>query len=155
MAKLKIRIFDTDVKYEGSEKFLRKELAGLLETITKSHNKKVKRNLLDTVEELQRSLTVMESSYENTRHLNEELNQKIDHLREQFAHSLIRIKQLEDIPAEVLTITKQMKEDQMSFNLQYLQLQNQMQNENRQFTMVSNIMNTKHDTGKNSIGNIR
>ena len=43
----------------------------------------------------------------------------------------------------------------MSFNLQYLQLQNQMQNENRQYTAVSNIMKTKHDTVKNSISNIR
>jgi hypothetical protein len=30
-----------------------------------------------------------------------------------------------------------------------------MQNENRQYTMVSNIMKTKHDTVKNSISNIR
>jgi hypothetical protein len=51
--------------------------------------------------------------------------------------------------------TKQMQETQMSFNVQYLQLQNTMQNENRQFTMVSNIMKTKHDTVKNSISNIR
>jgi hypothetical protein len=47
------------------------------------------------------------------------------------------------------------QETQMSFNLQYLQLQSQMQNENRQFTAVSNIMKTKHDTVKNSISNIR
>lgn len=57
--------------------------------------------------------------------------------------------------AALLQATKQMQEMQMSFNLQYLQLQQQMQNENRQFTMVSNIMKTKHDTVKNSIGNIR
>jgi hypothetical protein len=43
----------------------------------------------------------------------------------------------------------------MSSNMQYLALQSQMQNENRQFTMVSNIMKTKHDTVKNSISNIR
>jgi hypothetical protein len=43
----------------------------------------------------------------------------------------------------------------MSFNLQYLTLQSSMQNDNRQFTMVSNIMKTKHDTAKNSIRNIR
>lgn len=55
----------------------------------------------------------------------------------------------------LLTAVKQMQETQMSFNLQYLQLQNQMQNENRQFTAVSNIMKTKHDTVKNSISNIR
>jgi cob(I)alamin adenosyltransferase len=56
---------------------------------------------------------------------------------------------------QLLQATKQMQETQMSFNLQYLQLQSQMQNDNRQFTMVSNIMKTKHDTVKNSISNIR
>ena len=50
---------------------------------------------------------------------------------------------------------QQMQDTQMSFNLQYLMLQNQMQNENRQYTVVSNIMKTKHDTVKNSISNIR
>ena len=50
---------------------------------------------------------------------------------------------------------KQMQETQMSFNLQYLQLQNQMQNENRQYSTVSNIMKTKHGTVKHSISNIR
>lgn len=43
----------------------------------------------------------------------------------------------------------------MSFNLQYLHLQQQMQNENRSFTAISNIMKTKHDTTKNAISNIR
>ena len=44
---------------------------------------------------------------------------------------------------------------QMSFNLQYLQLQSQMQHENREYTALSNIMKTKHDTVKNSISNVR
>ncbi len=51
--------------------------------------------------------------------------------------------------------TKLMQETQMSFNLQYLQLQSQMQHENRSYTVVSNIMKTKHDTVKNSISNVR
>jgi hypothetical protein len=55
----------------------------------------------------------------------------------------------------LLDATKQMQEMQMSFNLQYLQLQSQMQNENRSYTAVSNIMKTKHDTVKNSISNVR
>jgi hypothetical protein len=29
-----------------------------------------------------------------------------------------------------------------------------LQNDNRQFTMISNIMKTKHDTAKNTISNI-
>ena len=56
---------------------------------------------------------------------------------------------------QLLNATKQMQETQMSFNLQYLQLQNQMQHENRSYTAVSNIMKTKHDTVKNSISNVR
>jgi hypothetical protein len=60
-----------------------------------------------------------------------------------------------DPSAQLLNATKQMQETQMSFNLQYLQLQSQMQSENRSYTAVSNIMKTKHDTVKNSINNIR
>lgn len=60
-----------------------------------------------------------------------------------------------DSSQQLLQATKQMQETQMSFNLQYLQLQNQMQNENRQYMAVSNIMKTKHDTVKNTISNIR
>jgi hypothetical protein len=55
----------------------------------------------------------------------------------------------------IVNATKTMQESQMSYNLQYLQLQSQMQSENRSYTAVSNIMKTKHDTVKNSIGNIR
>jgi len=54
-----------------------------------------------------------------------------------------------------MNATKSMQETQMSFNLQYLQLQSQMQSENRAYTAVSNIMKTRHDTVKNSINNIR
>src|SRR5688500_2642960 len=36
--------------------------------------------------------------------------------------------------------SRKMQEMNMSFNMQYLQLQQQMQNENRQFTLLSNIM---------------
>jgi hypothetical protein len=51
--------------------------------------------------------------------------------------------------------TQQMQETQMSFNLQYLQLQSWMQHENRSYTAISNIMKTKHETVKNSISNVR
>lgn len=57
--------------------------------------------------------------------------------------------------AQLLDAVRAMQETQMSFNLQYLQLQSQMQHENRSFTAISNIMKTKHDTVKNSIANIR
>lgn len=60
-----------------------------------------------------------------------------------------------DSQSQLLAATKQMQETQMSFNLQYLQLQSQMQHENRSYTAISNIMKTKHETVKNSISNIR
>jgi hypothetical protein len=56
---------------------------------------------------------------------------------------------------QLLNATKQMQETQMSFNMQYLAMQNAMQNENQAYVLVSNIMKTKHDTVKNSISNVR
>jgi len=55
----------------------------------------------------------------------------------------------------LMNATKEMQEMSQSFNLQYLQLQKDMQQENRQFTLVSNIMKTKHDTVENAIDNVR
>ncbi len=69
--------------------------------------------------------------------------------------SLITLQPGAAIRDSALAATKQMQETQMSFNLQYLQLQSQMQHENRSYTAISNIMKTKHDTVKNSISNVR
>lgn len=55
---------------------------------------------------------------------------------------------------ELIAATPDMQETEMSFNLQYLQLQNMLQDESRAFTAISNIMKTKHGTVKNSISNI-
>jgi hypothetical protein len=62
---------------------------------------------------------------------------------------------VEGFGGSLLETTKQMQETQMSFNLQYLQLQSQMQHQNRSYTATSNILKTRHDTVKNSISNIR
>ena len=59
------------------------------------------------------------------------------------------------VDPKTLETEKQVQEAEMSFNLQYLQLQSQMQHENRSYTAISNIMKTKHETVKNSISNIR
>ena len=50
---------------------------------------------------------------------------------------------------------RQMQDMNHWFNLQFLQLQQKMQADNRQFTLISNIMKTKHDTAKNAINNVR
>ncbi len=57
--------------------------------------------------------------------------------------------------SNLMRSTKEMQEMNQSFNLQYLGLQQKMQEENRKFTMISNIMKTKHDTARNAINNVR
>jgi hypothetical protein len=57
--------------------------------------------------------------------------------------------------AVLMQESQKMQEMNMSFNMQYLMLQQKMQDESRRFTLLSNIMKTKHDTAKNSVGNIR
>ena len=56
---------------------------------------------------------------------------------------------------DLLNQTKGMQEMMASFNVQYMQLQQKMQGENRSFTAISNVMKTKHDTAKASINNVR
>lgn len=60
-----------------------------------------------------------------------------------------------DSQAQLMVASRQMQEMNMSFNMQYLMLQQKMQQDNRQFTLLSNIMKTKHETAKNSINNVR
>jgi len=48
-----------------------------------------------------------------------------------------------------------MQEMRMSFSMQYLTLQEKMQNENRQYASVAAIMRTRHETVQNSISNVR
>jgi hypothetical protein len=56
---------------------------------------------------------------------------------------------------QMMAATREMSEFQASFNLQYLQLQEKIQMDTRQFTLISNIMKTKHDAAKNALGNVR
>jgi hypothetical protein len=56
---------------------------------------------------------------------------------------------------QMMSATQQMAEFQASFNLQYLQLQEKIQIDSRQFNLVSNIMKTKHDAAKNALNNVR
>jgi hypothetical protein len=63
----------------------------------------------------------------------------------------------ETAPGRGLDIQKDVSDsmEQLSFNFQYLQLQNSMQSENRQYTAISNIFQTMAESVRDSIGNIR
>jgi hypothetical protein len=51
--------------------------------------------------------------------------------------------------------TESVTDTQARFNIHYLQLQNQMQLENRQYTMVTSTMRAKQNAVKNGIANVR
>lgn len=55
---------------------------------------------------------------------------------------------------DLLSATRALQQQSQSFNLEYLQLQESLQRENREFTTLSNVMKVKHDGAKNSIQNI-
>ena len=55
---------------------------------------------------------------------------------------------------DILEATRALQQEGRTANLQYLQLQENMQRESREFTALSNVMRVKHDSAKSAIGNI-
>ncbi|HET7752925.1 MAG TPA: hypothetical protein VFK85_03365 [Anaeromyxobacteraceae bacterium] len=55
---------------------------------------------------------------------------------------------------DLLEATRTLQQQAQSFNVQYLQLQENMQRESREFTALSNVMKVRHDTSKAAISNI-
>ena len=55
---------------------------------------------------------------------------------------------------DLIEATRTLQQEAQSFNVQYLQLQESMQRESREFTALSNVMRVKHDTAKSAINNI-
>ena len=57
-------------------------------------------------------------------------------------------------PQDQLDKMWKMQEESQAFNMQYLQLQNQLQADNRNFSTLSNLMKARHDTAKSAINNM-
>jgi hypothetical protein len=153
--KMLMRVGSTEVDFEGREVFLAAELPRLLDVITRSHNTQVKATLAQEVEASQVAHSNLDDSHAQVVRLQEQLIQRVNAFGQEVAEFLTLVAAGGSSQEQLLSATKQMQETQMSFNLQYLQLQSQMQHENRSYTAISNIMKTKHDTVKNSISNIR
>lgn len=56
---------------------------------------------------------------------------------------------------DLLEAQKLLAQEGQRFNLAYLQLQDEMQRESRQHTVVSNLLKVRHDSAKAAINNIR
>jgi hypothetical protein len=54
-----------------------------------------------------------------------------------------------------LATMQAMQRESQAFNLQLLNLQEEVQQENRRFTTLSNVLRAKHDTAKAAVSNIR
>jgi len=57
-------------------------------------------------------------------------------------------------PEDQLDKMWQMQKENQAFNMQYLQLQTQLQADNRRFSTMSNLMKARHDTAKSAINNM-
>jgi hypothetical protein len=55
---------------------------------------------------------------------------------------------------DLIEATRALQQEAQAMNLQYLQLQEQMQRESREFTALSNVMRVKHDSARAAIANI-
>jgi hypothetical protein len=55
---------------------------------------------------------------------------------------------------DAIEATRALQQEAQTFNLQYLQLQEAMQRESREFQALSNVMKVKHDSAKAAINNI-
>ena len=55
---------------------------------------------------------------------------------------------------DIVEATRALQQEAQSSNLQYLQLQEAMQRESREFTSLTNVMKVKHDSAKAAINNI-
>jgi hypothetical protein len=58
-------------------------------------------------------------------------------------------------PSAEIQAMHAMNRESQSFNLQMLALQEEVQQENRRFTMLTNVVRARHDTAKGAISNIR
>lgn len=47
-----------------------------------------------------------------------------------------------------------MQKDNQAYNMEYMQLQQQLQSDNRSFSTLSNLMKVRHDTAKSAINNM-
>ena len=111
-------------------------------------------DIKEKLSSLRTDLDSLQQSQKNLFGYCQKLQEAYDRLSRQ-TEILVRLINGAGSQQQLLLATRAMQEMQMGFNSQFLMLQNKISHENRQFSMISNIMKNKHDTAKNSINNIR
>jgi hypothetical protein len=72
-----------------------------------------------------------------------------------FGNSMMSRAMNGDASSQLMIATQEMQEMNQVFNLKYLQLQEKMQAENREYTALSNVMKAKQESAKNSLSNLK
>lgn len=155
MIKIRLKVNGTEIEYEGRQKRLNTNLPHLLELATSSHNGEIKKNLGELNESLQTNLANLDSLATSIAESSIDIENKIKDNQVELHRSLEEIVSLAHNPDELIVATRKLQEMQASFSMQYLALQQKIQQENREFNLVSNIMKTKHEAAKNAVNNIR
>ena len=110
---------------------------------------------VQSIDELSVSLAELEKSQASLLRVSQEMSRMFSSLSQKIAELGAIAAQDRGASSLLASAVRRLQEMSQSFNMQYLMLQNKISHENRQFSMVSNIMKTTHDTAKNSINNIR
>jgi hypothetical protein len=110
---------------------------------------------VQSIDELSVSLADLGKSQASLLQVSLEMSRMFGSLRQKIAELGAIAAQDRGASSLLASAIRRLQEMAQSFNMQYLMLQNKITHENRQFSMVSNIMKNKHDTAKNSINNIR
>ncbi len=153
--KLRINLAGAELDYEGSEEFLENKVQNLFDSINKRNNTKVREELLRIIDELQLiNSQIINSSadqYNDIKKSLENAQKFIKELLEQLLEARGMSKENTKLFQKILQMYKMVEQ----FMIDFVLLHNEVSYENRQFTMISNIMKTKHDTVKATINNIR
>jgi hypothetical protein len=161
--RLTFKTGSTEVDYEGTEEFLSDHLLTVIDRLGQISGRlnldRVKADVVDAVRHLESVLLSLEQSHGRVVELQGELGALVATL-ETAARTCVEelqdeMRSASPSAAEAIREVQKMQEMNMSFNMQYLQLQQKMQDERRRFTLLANVMKTKHDTVKNSIQNVR
>jgi adenylosuccinate synthase len=106
------------------------------------------------VDESSRSLQQLHHIQQKMTRTNAEQQKIYSALGEKVAGFLNQVAQV-TAPGSLMSATQQMQEAQMSFNLQYLMLQGNMQNENSEYTSLSNVMKSRFEALKGMLSNLQ
>jgi hypothetical protein len=108
------------------------------------------KNLLVSVDELELMLNNDNSSAKTA------INNSHSNIKNLRAAAMTLEKTMDNIEAmEKNAAMSEVKNKMATMNMQFLALQESLNSAGKQYTTISNVLKTKHDTVKNSIGNIR